>query len=160
MTRRQGLRQGLWVCLTSKAVCHKPYGDLQLLLVSTHRWKDLSMDFVIGFPISANLKSLSYDSILVIVNRLTKMIHYESVKVTINVSNQTNVIINMVVWHHSILESIVTDWGSLFTSKFWSSLYYFLGIKRKLSTAFHPQTNSQIKRQNSTIEVYLRAFVN
>ncbi len=39
---------GCDVCLASKAVCHKPYGDFQLLPVPTHRWKDLSMDFVIN----------------------------------------------------------------------------------------------------------------
>ncbi len=66
----------------------------------------------------------------------------------------------MVVHDHGVLESIVTDRGSRFTSKFWSSLYYFLGIKRKLSTAFNPQTNGQAKRQNSMMEAYLRALVN
>ena len=45
-------------------------------------------------------------------------------------------------------------------SKFWSSLCYFLGVKRRLSTAFHPQTDDQIEGQNSTMEAYLRAFVN
>ncbi len=54
----------------------------------------------------------------------------------------------------------MTDRGSLFTSKFWSSLCYFLGIKKKLSTAFHPQIDGQTKRQNSMIKVNLRAFVN
>ena len=54
----------------------------------------------------------------------------------------------------------MTDRGSLFTSKFWSSLCYFLGVKRRLSTAFHPQTDGQTERQNSTMEAYLRAFVN
>ncbi len=39
-------------------------------------------------------------------------------------------------------------------------LCYFLGIKRKLSTAFYPQTNGQTEKQNSTMEAYLRAFVN
>ena len=39
-------------------------------------------------------------------------------------------------------------------------LCYFLGIKKKLSTAFHPQTDSQTERQNSTMEAYLKAFVN
>ena len=54
----------------------------------------------------------------------------------------------------------MSDRGLLFTSKFWLSLCYFLGIKRRLSTAFHPQKDGQTKRQNSTIEAYLRAFVN
>ena len=88
------------------------------------------------------------------------MVHYKPVKITINAPGLAEVIINMVVRHHGLPDSIVTDRGSLFTSKFWSSLCYFLGIKRRLSTAFHPQTNGQPERQNSTMEVYLQAFVN
>ncbi len=118
------------------------------------------MFFVTSLPISAEWKGDSYDLILVIVDWLTKTVYYEPVKVTINAPDLAKVIINMVVHHHGVLESIVTDWGSLFTSKFWSSLCYFLGIKKKLSTAFHPQTDGQIERQNSTMEAYLKAFVN
>ncbi len=88
------------------------------------------------------------------------MVHYVPVKVTIDTPGLAKVIIDVVVRHHGVPESIVTDRGLLFTSKFWSSLCYFLGIKRKLSTAFHPQTNSQTERQNSTMEAYLRVFVN
>ncbi len=148
------------VCLASKAVCHKLYRDLQSLPVFTHRWKNVSMDFVTGLPISANWKGDSYDSILVIVDRLTKIVHYEPVKVTIDAPGLAKVIINVVMRYHGVSESIITDRGSLFTSKFWSLLCYFLGIKRKLSTAFHPQTDGQTERQNSTMEAYLRPFVN
>ena len=88
------------------------------------------------------------------------MVHYEPVKVTIDAPGLAEVIIDVVVRHHGLPDSIVTDRGSLFTSKFWSSLCYFLGIKRRLSTAFHPQTDGQTERQNSTIEAYLQAFVN
>ncbi len=118
------------------------------------------MDFVTDLPISADWKDDRYDLILVIIDRLTKMVHYIPIKVTINASGLAEVIINVVVRHHGISESIVMDQSSLFTSKFWSLLYYFLGIKKKLSTAFHPQTDHQTKRQNSTMEAYLRAFVN
>ena len=152
--------RGCDVCLTSKAVRYKLYRDLLSLPVPTHQWKDLSMDFVTGLPLSADWKGDSYDSILVIVDRLTKMMHYEPVKVTIDAPGLAEVIIDVVVRHHGLPDSIVTDRGSLFTSKFWSSLYYFLGVKRRLSTAFHPQTDSQTQRQNSTIKTYLRVFVN
>ena len=118
------------------------------------------MDFVTGLPISTDWKGDSYDSILVIVDRLTKMVHYEPVKITIDAPGLAEVIIDVVVRHHGLPDSIVTDRGSLFTSKFWSLLCYFLGIKRRLSTTFHPQTDGQTKRQNSTMEAYLRAFVN
>ena len=60
--------KGCDVCLASKAVQHKPYGDLPSLSVPIYRWKDLSMDFVTGLPISTDWKGDSYDSILVIVN--------------------------------------------------------------------------------------------
>ena len=152
--------KGCNVCLGLKAVRHKPYSDLQLLPVPTHRWKDLLMDFGTGLPISTNWKGESYDSILVIIYRLMKMVHYEPVKVTINAPGLAKVIINVVVWHHSLPDFIMSDRGSLFTLKFWLSLCYFLGIKRRLSTAFHPQTDGQTERQNSTIEAYLWAFVN
>ena len=59
-----------------------------------------------------------------------------------------------------MFDSITSNCSSVFTSKFWSSLCYFLSIKRKLSTPFYPQTDSQSKQQNSIIEIYLRAFVN
>ena len=88
------------------------------------------------------------------------MVHYKPVKVTINTPGLVKVIVDIVVWHHSLLDLIVSNKGSLFTSKFWSSLCYFLGIKRRLFTAFHPQTDGQTKWQNSTIEAYLQAFVN
>ena len=151
---------GCDVCLASKVVCHKPYRDLESLLIPTHRWKDLSMDFVIGLPLFADWKGDNYDSILVIVDRLTKIVHYEPVKVTIDAPGLAKVIIDVVVRHHGLPDSIISDRGAIFTSKFWSSLCYFLGIKRRLSTVFHPQTDGQTERQNSTMEAYLRAFVN
>ena len=118
------------------------------------------MDFVIGLPLSSDWKGNSYDSILVIVNQLTKMVHYEPVKVTINTPGLAEVIINVVVQHHGLLDSIISDQGAIFTSKFWSLLCYFHGIKWQLSTAFHPQTDGLTKQQNSTMEAYLHFFVN
>ena len=56
------------VCLASKVVRHKSYGDLQSLPVPTHQWKDLLMDFVTGLPVSIDWKGDSYNSILVIVD--------------------------------------------------------------------------------------------
>ena len=88
------------------------------------------------------------------------MVYYEPVKVTIDAPGLAEVLIDVVVRHHGLPDSIVTDRESLFTSKFWSSLSYFLGIKRRLSTPFHPQTDGQTERQNSTMEAYLRTFVN
>ena len=80
------------------------------------------------------------------------MVHYEPVKVTINAPGLAEVILDVVVRHHGLLDSIVIDRGSLFTSKFWSSLCYFFEIKRRPSTAFHPWINGQTEKQNSIME--------
>ena len=88
------------------------------------------------------------------------MVYYMPVQVIINTLGLIEVILDVVIRHHGIPDSIITNRGLLFTSKFWSSLCYFLGIKWKLSTAFYSQINGQIKRQNSTIKAYLQAFVN
>ena len=83
--------------MASKAVRHKHYDNLQALPVPTYQWKNFLMDFVTGLPVSTNWKNKSYNFILVIVNRLRKMIHYKSVKVTINTLRLANVIFNVVV---------------------------------------------------------------
>ncbi len=87
------------------------------------------MNFVTGLPVFTNCKGKTYTSILVIVDRLTKIVHYEPVKVTINAPGLAEVIIEAVLLHHSLPDSIVNNQGLVFTSKFWSSLCYFLCIK-------------------------------
>ena len=88
------------------------------------------------------------------------MVYYELHKITMNTPNLAEIMIDVVVCHHGLPDSIVTDRGSLLISKFWSLLCYFFGIKRRLSTAFHPQTDGQTEWQKSIMETYLQAFVN
>ncbi len=79
---------------------------------------------------------------------------------TIDALGLAEVIIDVVIRHYGFSDFIVSDCELVFTLKFWSSLCYFLGIKQKLSTAFHLQTDGQTERQNSMMEVYFQAFVN
>ncbi len=79
----------------------------------------------------------SYNLILVIVDCLTKMIYYKPIKVIINGLGLAKVIINMVVYHYRVPESIVINQGLLFILKFWFLLCYSLDIEIKLSTAFY-----------------------
>ncbi len=67
------------------------------------------------------------------------MVHYEPIKVTIDISDLVKVITNVIIHYHRVFKLIVTDQDLLFISKFWFSLYYFLVIKKKLSTTFEPQ---------------------
>lgn len=111
------------------------------------------MVFVMRLPLFTNQKSDNYNLILVIIDRLIKMIYYELVKIIIDALGLAKIILDVVVRYHGLPNSIVSNRGSVFTSKFWLSLCYFLAI-----TYFH--TNAQIERQNSTIEAYLQIFVN
>ena len=138
--------KGCNVCLASKKVCHKPYDNFQSLPVSTHQWKNLVIDFVTGLPVSIDWKRDSYNFIWVIVNWLTKMVYYKPVKIILDVRGLAKVIIGVVIRQHGLLNSINTDRGSFFILKFWSLLCYFLGIKRRISTTFHPQTDGQIEQ--------------
>lgn len=69
-------------------------------------------------------------------------------------------IIDLVVRYHSFSRLIINNKDSIFILKFWSSLYYFFSIKRKLSNVFYLITNSQNKKQKSIIEAYFWVFVN
>ena len=64
------------------------------------------------------------------VNRLTKMVHYEPVKVTIDAPELAKVIIDVVMQHHGLSDSIISDRRAIFTSKLWFLLCYFLSIKQ------------------------------
>ncbi len=88
---------------------HKPYGDLQSFPMPTHWWKDFSINFITRLPVSNNWKGKTYDPILVIVGRLTKMVYYEPVNVTINAPTLVEVIIKVVVQYHGLPDSIVSD---------------------------------------------------
>ena len=121
--------QGCDVCPAFKAVRHKFYCNLQSLPIPTDYWKNLLINFVTGLPISTNWKRDSYDSILVIVNRLTKMVYYKLVKIIINTPRLEEVIIDVVMRHHNLPNLIVANEGSLFTLKFWLFLCYFFGIQ-------------------------------
>ena len=110
----------------------------QLLPVLTQPWKNFSINLVISLPVSIDWKRDSYDSILVIVDWLTKIVHYKPVKITLDRLKLGKVIINVVICHHGLSNSTVTNKSSFFISKFWSLLYYFLGIKWRLFTTFNP----------------------
>src|SRR5256885_1559196 len=62
-------------------------------------------------------------------------------------------------WSFWTKENTRGDRGTTFTSAFWSTLCYYLVVKRCVSTAFHPQTDGQTERVNQTLECYLRCYV-
>jgi hypothetical protein len=113
------------------------------------------MDFVTGLPRSQE----GYDSIWVIVDRLTKSAHFLPVKITYGYTKLAELFISEIVRLHGVPISIVSDRGPQFTSRFWVKFQETMGTKVQLSTGFHPQTDGQSERTIQILEDMLRAYV-
>ncbi|SOV01596.1 uncharacterized protein UDID_18136 [Ustilago sp. UG-2017a] len=133
------------VCARYKAPRHRPYGLLQPLATPDRPWGSISLDFIEGLPPSRN-----YDSILIIVDRLTKFAILAPTYKTVT-AKQTAVLL----YGH-----MVSDRGRQFISGAWKAFAEQMGVKHSLSTAYHPQTDGQTERVNQVVEQYLRMYCN
>jgi hypothetical protein len=149
------------MCQRVKPARHKPHGEMQGLPLPTGPFKSISMDFITDLPPSIGLgQGKASDSILVIVDRYTKVSKYIPCRKTINAPELAQLFFQQWVRDQGIPADIVTDRGSVFTSKFWSALCFYIKTRQKLSTAFHRQTDGQTERQNQGVEAFLRIYCN
>jgi transposase InsO family protein len=119
------------------------------------------MDFVTGLPLLRDpATGLTYDSILVIVDRFTKyalMIPFQQDYTAVQLAH---VLKDRLIRDYGIPKTIISDRDKLFTSNYWATLMAEVGIKRKLSTAYYPQTDGQTERTNRTMKTYLKIYSN
>lgn len=149
------------VCQKSRHERHKPYGLLQSLPAPPGAWKSISMDFITDLPQSQNwTKKEFYDTILVVVDRLTKFAYFLPFLKTATAEQLAQLLVERVFSNHGTPEEIISDRDKLFLSNFWKTTMLLLQIKNKMSTSFHPQTDGQTERTNQTLEQYLRSFLN
>jgi hypothetical protein len=104
-------------CKRVKAEHQKPTRLLQPLKTPEWKWEEIRMDFIVGLP----RMQAGYDSIWVIVDRLTKVAHFIPVKTTYSSAKLAGLYVSRIVCLHGVLKKIVSDRGSQFTSKFWVS---------------------------------------
>jgi transposase InsO family protein len=97
-------------------------------------------------------KSKSFDSVFVVVDRLTKMAHFMPCNKNITGKATARLFLENVYKYHGLPDDIIFDRGTQFTSKFWQSLFKILQVKINLSLAYHPQTNGQTERVNQVLE--------
>ena len=100
-----------------------------------------------------------YDSILVVVDRLTKMVDFIPTTEKTSAEGLVRLFRDNVWKLHGLLESIISDRGPQFAAGLMQELNRMLGIKSKLSMVFHPQTDGQTERVNQELEQYLRMFI-
>jgi len=111
------------------------------------------MDFVTGLP-----ECEGYDAISVVVDRLSKMRHFVPCKTTIDARGLAEMFLKEVVRLHGLPRTVISYRGPQFAAVFWERLCERLGVDRRLSMAFHPQTDGQTERMNASMEQYLRIF--
>jgi IS30 family transposase len=140
-------------CQKVKAEHQRPTGLLQPMKIPEWKWEEVGMDFVVGLPHTQK----GYDSIWVIVDRLTKVAHFIPVKTKYTGEQLATLYMEKIVCFHGVPKKIVSDRGSQFTSHFWKAVHESLGTKLNFSTAYHPQTDGQTERTNQILEDMLRA---
>ncbi|GJY17533.1 putative reverse transcriptase domain-containing protein [Tanacetum coccineum] len=140
-------------CAKVKAEHQRPSGLLQQPEIPEWKWEHITMDFVTGLPRTSS----GYDSIWVIVDRLTKSAHFLPMKKTDSMEKLTRFSCTKeVVCRHGVPLSIISDRDSRFASGFWRSLQNALGTNLNMSTAYHPETDGQSERTIQTLEDMLQ----
>jgi len=141
-------------CQQTKSPRHAKHGLLHPLGLPSKPWRHISTDFITNLP-----ESSGYTKILVVVDRFTKMAHFIPLSKKDSPTVAKAYLEN--VWkYHGFPEDVVSDRDGTFTGQYFTDLYNYLGIKRSMSTAFHPQTDGQTERINQVIEAYLRSYCN
>jgi transposase InsO family protein len=113
------------------------------------------MDFIMGLPMTAH----KFDSIWVIVDRLSKYAHFIPVNTKYKVQRYAEIYIAHMLCLHGVPKTIISDRRSQFVTHFWEQLHASLGTHSIHSSAYHPQTDGQTERVNQILEDKLRACV-
>jgi hypothetical protein len=146
------------VCRRFKSSKNKYSELLNSLSISKQSWMKITMNFVIELS-----ENKSFNAILMIINRLTKMHHYISctaAKKKINAKKIARLLINHVWNLHELSNTIVSNRESQFISLVWKTICRTLKINVKLSIAFHSKTDDQSEIANQEIKRYLRNYCN
>ncbi|KAL2224289.1 UNVERIFIED_CONTAM: Transposon Tf2-11 polyprotein [Sesamum indicum] len=142
------------ICQQDKADHQKKVGLLQPLAIPKRPWESVSMDYISGLPKVGNL-----GSIIVVVDRLSKYATFIAAPKHITAEGTAHLFFKHIVKHWGLPKDIVSDRDSRFTGVFRTELFKLLGSTRSMSSSYHPQSDGQTKRFNSTLEDYLRHFV-
>ncbi|GJQ94151.1 putative reverse transcriptase domain-containing protein [Tanacetum coccineum] len=145
-------------CLTCAKVKAKPQkspGLLQQPEIPVLKWERITMDFISKLPRTPS----GYDSIWVIVDRLTKYAHFIPMNEKFKMKKLTRLYLKEISCRHGVPVSIILDRDPCFASRFWGSLQKSLGTNLDMSTAYHPQTDGQSERTIQTLEDIYHASI-
>jgi hypothetical protein len=142
-------------CQKVKAEHRHPAGLLQPLPIPEWKWDVVTMDFITGLPRT----SKQHDSIMVVVDKLTKVDHFIPLKTTHRAAEVADIFLKEVACLHGILKTILSDRDPKFTLNFWKGLFQGFRTNLNFSTAYHPESDGQTERVNRVIKDMLRMYV-
>jgi len=142
-------------CMRSKPQRHRPYGSLQQLPILERPWNSISIDFIEKLPSSSG-----FDTILVIVDRLSKQAIFIPTHNTITSAELARLFVTHVFSKHGVPSHVTSDRGSEFVSYFFHSLGTALDMRLHFTSGYHLEANGQVEQTNQTLEQYLRVYCN
>jgi len=147
--------EGCDSCKRNKNRIEQPAGKLMPNSILAKPWTHISADFITKLSLAQG-----YDTILVVVDQLTKMVHFIPTTEKMMAEGLAKLFRDNMWKLHGPPESIILDRGPQFVAGIMRELNRMLGIESKLLMVFHPQTNGQMERVNQELEQYLRMFIN
>jgi len=146
--------EGCNACQRNKNCTEQPAGKLMPNSIPDKAWTHILADFITKLPLAQG-----HDSILVVVDWFMKMAHFVPTTEKTTAEGLARLFRDNVWQLYGLPESIISDRGPQFVAGLMEELNEILGIKTKLSTAFHLQTDRQTERMNQELEQYLRMFI-
>ena len=142
-------------CQHNTTTRHKPYGQLQPITPPALPFHTISIDWVVALPRT----STGLDAFLSVTDKFTKTCRFIACKTTDSAVTTARRIFSEVVRHYGLPSVIIGDRDTRLTSRFFTELARLLGVRRSLTTAYHPQADGQSERTNQTVEIALRHYV-
>ena len=154
---KRGVAKIVGQCCTCQLAKHykQNTGLYMPLPVPDRLWQDVSMEFVLSLPCTFR----KHDSIIVVVDRFSKMAHFLPCSKTSDASKIAKLYFDEIAKLYGLPKTIVFDRDDCFMSYFWKTLWHLVGTKLKFSTAFHPQTDGQTEVVNRSLGNLLRCLV-
>lgn len=141
-------------CQRNKSRTNKPFGPLHPLPIPEQRGDSVAIDFIGPLP-----KDEGYDSIITFTDRLNSDIQIIPSTVNLTAEKLADVFFDKWYCENGLPLEIISDRDKLFVSKFWSHLHKLTGVKLKMSTAYHPETDGSSERSNKTVIQAIRFHV-